>query len=188
MRFDLTTTLALDTAMGRWERDDIGRTTIDGRLGLGWRPHPYLRLDARTGLGPGADGGAFRLSLNVPFGGARERPTWKGLGTFAFANAAKAEDLLRPVENVGRIRTIERAAARAGESLADGMTVRFLQSSVATGDTVDVEVSLPAPASADVRLTVRLAPGSGDNPAVAGVDYVDEPAALFAQPANGSSP
>ena len=77
---------------------------------------------------------------------------------------------------MGRIRTIERAAARAGEALADGMTVRFLQSSVATGDTVDVEVSLPAAATADVRLTVRLAPGSGDNPAVAGVDYADEPA------------
>ena len=27
-----------------------------------------------------------------------------------------------------------------------------------------------------MRLTVRLAPGSGGSPAVAGVDYVDEPA------------
>ena len=27
----------------------------------------------------------------------------------------------------------------------------------------------------DVRLVARLAPGSGDNPAVAGVDYVDQP-------------
>ena len=178
MRFDLTTTLALDTAMGRWERDDAGRSTIDGHLGLGWRPHPYLRLDARTGLGPGADGGAFRLSLNVPFGGARKRPTWEGFGTFALAGTATADDLLRPVENVGRIRSIERAAARASEALTDGMTVRFLQTSVSTGDTVDVEVSLPAPASADVRLTVRLAPGSGDNPAVGGVDYADEPAVL----------
>ena len=176
MRFDLTTTVSLDTAMGRWERDDAGRTTIDGRLGLGWRPHPYLRLDARTGLGPGADGGAFRLSLNVPFGGVRKRPTWEGFGTFALAGNATADDLLRPVENVGRVRTIERVASRStGE---DGVTVRFLQPSVSPGDTVDVEVSLSSPATADVRLTVRLAPGSGDNPAVAGVDYVDEPAAL----------
>ena len=54
------------------------------------------------------------------------------------------------------------------------MTVRFLQSSAATGGTVEVEVALSAPASEEVRLSVRLAPGSGDNPAVAGVDYVDE--------------
>ena len=58
------------------------------------------------------------------------------------------------------------------------MTVRFLQSSAATGGTVEVEVALSAPASGDVRLSVRLAPGSGDNPAVAGVDYVDEPAVV----------
>ena len=58
----------------------------------------------------------------------------------------------------------------------DGVTVRFLQSSAASGGTVAVEVALPAPATADLRLTVRLAPGSGDSPAVAGVDYVDEPA------------
>ena len=58
----------------------------------------------------------------------------------------------------------------------DGVTVRFLQSSAASGGTVAVEVALSAPASADVRLSVRLAPGSGDSPAVAGVDYVDEPA------------
>ena len=174
VRFDLTTTLALDTAMGRWERDDAGRSAIDGRLGLGWKPHPYLALDARTGLGSGADGESFMLSLNVPFGGGtRKRPKWEGLGAFAMARTATAADLWRPVENVGRIRTIERAARRSAEG--DAVTVRFLQSSAASGGIVEVEVALSAPASEDVRLSVRLAPGSGDNPAVAGVDYVDEP-------------
>ena len=106
VRLDLTTTLALDTAMGRWERDDAGRTTVDGRLGLGWKPHPYLALDARTGLGSGADGESFLLSLDVPFGGGtRKRPKWAGLGSFAMARTATAGDLWRPVENVGRIRT-----------------------------------------------------------------------------------
>ena len=174
LRLDLTTTLALDTAMGRWERDDAGRSTVDGRLGLGWRPHPYLRMDAHTGLGSGADGESYTFSLDVPFGGPRKRTKWEGLGAFAMARAATAGDLWRPVENVGRIRTIERAARQnAG---GDGVTVRFLQSSAATGGTVEVEVALSARASEDVRLSVRLAPGSGDNPAVAGVDYVDEPA------------
>ena len=176
VQFDLTTTVSLDTAMGRWERDDAGRSAIDGRIGLGWKPHPYLSLDARTGLGSGAEAGSFMLSLNVPFGGSRKRPKWEGLGTFAVAgDSSTAAELLRPVDNVGRIRTIERAAPAEAAS-ADAVTVRFLQSSATSGGTVEVEVALSAPATADVRLSVRLAPGSGDNPAVAGVDYVDEPA------------
>ena len=175
VRIDLTTTVALDTAMGRWERDDAGRSVIDGRIGLGWKPHPYLRLDARTGLGSGADAGSFMLSVNVPFGGPRKRARWEGFGTFALDGGnTTAADLFRPVENVGRIRTIERVARQ--ETEVDGVTVRFLQSSAASGGTVAVEVALSAPASADLRLSVRLAPGSGDSPAVAGVDYVDEPA------------
>ena len=93
VRFALTTTLSLDTAMGRWERGDAGRSTLDGRLGLGWTPHPSLRFDAGTGLGPGAHGGAFRLSLNVPFGGPRPRAKWEGFGTFALAGGATAADL-----------------------------------------------------------------------------------------------
>ena len=176
VRFDLTTTLALDTAMGRWEHGDAGHSTLDGRLGLGWKPHPYLHLDAGKGLGPGAGSASFLLSWNLPFGGARERkPTWEGLGTFAMAgDATTAADLWRPVENVGRIRTIEREARQGTE--VDGVTVRFLQPSAPSGGTVEVEVALSAPASEDLRLTVRLAPGSGNHPAVAGVDYVDEPA------------
>ena len=174
LRFDLTTTLSLDTAMGRWERDDAGRSAFDGRLGLGWTPHPTLRLDAHTCLGPGADGGAFRLALNIPFGGPRQRAKWEGFGTFALADTATPADLWRPVENVGRIRTLERVAPQ--DTAVDGVTVRFLQSSAPTGGTAEVEVALPAPASEDLRLSVRLAPGNGDHPAVAGVDYVDEPA------------
>ena len=173
-RFDLTTTVSLDTALGRWERDDAGRSAVDGRLGFGWRPHPYLRMDAHTGLGSGADGESLGLSLNVPFRGPRKRTKWEGLGAFAMARTATAGDLWRPVENEGRIRTIEREARQSAEG--EAVTVRFLQSSAATGGTVAVEVALSAPASEDVRLSVRLAPGSGDNPAVAGVDYVDEPA------------
>ncbi len=173
-RFDLTTTVSLDTALGRWERDDAGRSTVDGRLGFGWRPHPYLALDAHTGLGSGADGESYTFSLDVPFGGPRNRTKWAGLGAFAMARNATAADLWRPVENEGRIRTIEREARRSAEG--NDVTIRFLQSSAATGGTVEVEVALSARASEDVRLSVRLAPGSGDNPAVAGVDYVDEPA------------
>ena len=176
LQLDMTTTMSLDAAMGQWERDGAGRTALDGHIGLGWKPHPYLSLNARTGIGPETDAGAFMLSLNVPFGGSHTRPIWEGLGTFALAGDGNttSANLFRPVENVGQIRTIARAAA-AETTTADGVTVRFLQSSATNGGTVDVEVSLSASATADVRLTVRLAPGSGDNPAVAGVDYIDAP-------------
>ena len=172
LRFDLTSTVTLDTAVGRWERDEAGRSSIDGRLGLGWRPHSYLRLDAGTGVGPDADPGSFLVSLDVPFGGASRTPKWEGLGTLAAADAPR--DIWRPVENVGRIRTAERVAPQDGQ--VEGVSARFLQSSVSPGDTVEVEVSLSEPAPADMRLSVRLAPGGGNNPAVAGVDYTDEPA------------
>ena len=171
LRFDLTSTVTLDTAVGRWERDEAGRSSIDGRLGLGWRPHSYLRLDAGTGVGPDADPGSFLVSLDVPFGGASRTPKWEGLGTLAAADAPR--DIWRPVENLGRIRTVERVAPQDGQE--GGISVRFLQSSASTGADILVEVSLSAPASEDVRLSVRLAPGSGDHPAVAGVDYVDLP-------------
>ena len=179
LRLDLTSTVELDTALSRWERDDAGRTVSDGRLGLGFSPHRYLRLDAHRGLGSGADRSSFRVSLNVPFGGRDRRPKWEGFGAFAMAGGASVGDLWRPVESVGRIRTIERVAPQ-------DVTVRFLQSSAPTGGTIEVEVALSAPASADVRLSVRLVPGSGDDPAVAGVDYVDE-TALVTIPAGARS-
>ena len=52
LRLDLTTTLSVNTAVGRWERDGAGQSTVDGRLGIGWRPHPYVRLHARAGGRP----------------------------------------------------------------------------------------------------------------------------------------
>ena len=36
-------------------------------------------------------------------------------------------------------------------------------------------MSLPAVTSRDLDLVVTLGPGTGDNPAVPGVDYIDEP-------------
>lgn len=174
LRLDVTTTVSFNTAVGRWERDGTGRSTVDGRLGIGWRPHPYFRLHARTGLGPDAESDHFMLSLNVPFGGPREPAKWEGLGTFAMADTPRdAPDMWRPVESVGRIQTIERVAQDSAQA-ASGISVRFLQSAAGTGGTVELEVSLSAPASEDVGLSVRLVPGTGDNPAVPGVDYVDE--------------
>ena len=171
-RLDVTTTVSADAALARWEDDGAGRESLESRFGLGWRPHPWLGL--RTGWASGLSGESVttRLGVNVPLGGGRKTaPRWEGLGTLGVA-ADTPTDMWRPVENVERLRTIERVAP----GQVDGVSVRFLQSSAPTGAEVAVEVSLPAPASEDVRLSVRLAPGSGDNPAVAGEDFVaDEP-------------
>ena len=65
----------------------------------------------------------------------------------------------------------------AAELLAAGsIGVRFLQPAAASGAEIGVEVYIPAPLSSDLALVVRLAPGSGENPAIPGVDYVDESA------------
>ena len=173
LRLDVTTTVSADAALARWEDDGAGRESLESRFGLGWRPHPWLGL--RTGWASGLSGESVtaRLGVNVPLGGApKAAPRWEGLGALGVAADTPA-DMWRPVENVERLRTIERVAPARGQ--VDGVSVRFLQSSAPTGAEILVEVSLSAPASEDVRLSVRLAPGSGDNPAVPGVDYVDEP-------------
>ena len=43
-----------------------------------------------------------------------------------------------------------------------------------SGGSIRLEVILSSPAAADIRVEVRLAPGSGPNPAVPGEDFVDE--------------
>ncbi len=180
-RLNLTTTISLDASVAEWETSRPGRRETDGRIGLGWRPHPWLRLRGGfAGIGSADDSGSITAALRIPFGGVPQRkaPRWEWLGVAGGSQATA--DVWRPVENVERLeiieRKIERVALPAGQ--VDGVSVRFIQSSVSTGGEIKLEVSLSTSASEDVRFTVRLAPGSGDNPAVAGVDYVDEPSTV----------
>ena len=171
-RLNVTTTISADAAIARWEEDGAGSPS-ETRLGLAWRPHPWLSLRTAWGFGAVEEGGNARLALSIPLGGApRALPRWEGLGVLGGAAAAPA-DIWRPVENVDRLRVVERVAPASGQ--VDGVSVRFLRPSAPTGAEIVVEVSLSAPASEDVQLSVRLAPGSGSNPAAPGVDYVDEP-------------
>ena len=175
LRLDVTTTVSADAALARWEDDGAGRESLESRFGLGWRPHPWLGL--RTGWASGLSGESVtaRLGVNVPLGGApKAAPRWEGLGALGVAADTPA-DMWRPVENVERLRTVERAVAPAVVARAGDVAVNFLQNEVASGGDVDVRVSIPAALSADLRLVLRLAPGSGDDPAVAGEDFVDEP-------------
>ena len=84
-----------------------------------------------------------------------------------------AVDPWSPVENIDVIHVARREIA--SDPLVSTATVRFLQESASSGDEIGIEVSLTAVTSRDLDLVLTLAPGTGDNPAVPGVDYVDEP-------------
>ncbi len=171
---DLTSTLRLNTTGYRWEAEDgSGRWTTGARVDVGWRPHPWLNLSAgydRKGEGRGT--ASFLARLRVPLGSRSKPPRWQGLGLVAGGTVPGDQGLWQPTEGIGQIRVATRTSAA---SLVEHAEVRFLQNAVASGNTVQLEVVLPSAAPRDIRVAVRLVPGSGDNPAVPGEDYVDEP-------------
>ena len=170
-----TTTIGVTAALARWDDDGAGRSFVDGRVGIGWRPHTWLSFEAGMGgIGPAKDTGAIRAAVRIPLGGGGWTvPRWQGLGV-AGAATARA-DVWRPMDNIGRIRTVERAAPPESRVSAADVEARFLQDSADTGSEIGIEVSIPAALSEDLVVELRLVPGEGNNPAVAGVDYVDEP-------------
>ena len=114
VRIEPTRTISLDTALTRWESaDGTGRWTTGARVGLSWRPHPWLSM--RTGwedIGIGRETASIRLTVAIPFGGAGQAvPRWTGLGIAGGGSGGQgdAEDIWRPIENVGRLHVAERA-------------------------------------------------------------------------------
>ena len=177
LRFDATSTITLNVALGRWEAEDgSDGWTTRSRLGVRWRPHPWLSLGGGwTGSGSGDETVTFRAAVAIPLGGARrERLRWHGLGDADRGSEPSSTDVWRSVDTVGRIEVAERSVPSVDGVVDNSVSVRFLQDSVDTGATVRVEVSLASPAATDTRFAVRLVPGSGADPAVPGVDYVDE--------------
>ena len=79
--FDLTTTLSMRTAIGQWEDDDgLGGWSTNGRMAVGWRPHPWLDFGvAWNGLGTDSDAQVLRLAFSMPLGETRRPPEWEGL-------------------------------------------------------------------------------------------------------------
>ena len=114
LRIEPTSTIALDTALTRWEsKDGSGRWTTGTRVGLSWRPHPWLSFRAGwEDIGVGEETASIRLTLAIPFGGAGQAvPRWAGLGIAGGGSGAQgdAADIWRPIENVGRLHVAERA-------------------------------------------------------------------------------
>ena len=178
LRLDLTTTLSMSTAIGQWEEDDgLGGWSANGRMAVGWRPHPWLDIGvAWNGLSTSNDSKAIRVGFSMPLGETRKPPRWEGLGLVGGGPEPSALDPWAPVEHVGVIQVARRESV--SDHLVSGATVRFLQDSANSGDQIGIEVSLTAATSLELDLVVTLAPGIGDNPAIPGVDYVDEPIAV----------
>ena len=177
LRFDATDTIVLNAAVGRWEAvDGSGDWMTRARLGVEWRPHSWLSLGSDWGTSAtGDEDVGVRAAVVIPLGGvSRVLPRWKGLGLAGGGSIPDASDVWRPIETVGPIEVAERTISILNSTPSQDATVRFLQDSVDTGGTVQVEVALSSPASKETRLAVRLVPGAGDNPAVPGEDYVDE--------------
>jgi hypothetical protein len=177
LQFAATDTIGLTAAAGRWEAgDDTSGWGTRVRSGVEWSPHAWLRFGGHWEDG-GSTGEALgiRAAVTIPLGrSSRGTPRWRGLGLAAGGSKPGIGDLWRPVAGIERIEVAERSVPIVNSTPAATATVRFLQESVDTGATVSVEVLLGPPAAEDTRLAVRLVPGSGDNPAVPGVDYVDE--------------
>lgn len=175
-RLELTSTLSADVALGRWETsNDHDRNTW---LGLNWRPHPWLTFaggyETTRSSGSGSSGEDSRISVvfRMPFGDSGQpRPRWRGLGVAVGGDSSP--DLWSPITSVGSITTLEQAASTDAGGSPDGISVQFLQDDATTGSRIGVRVSVPQPLSEDLRLVVRLVPGSGANPAVPGEDFVD---------------
>ena len=176
LQLDLTSTLSMSSAIGRWEEDDgLGGWTTNGRMAVGWRPHPWLDIGfAWNGLGTLDDDKTIRVGLSMPLGETRKPPRWQGLGLVGGGGPPRsALDPWSPVDDIGVIQVARREGGR--DHLVSGASVRFLQDSASSGDRIGMEVRLPAVTSRDLNLVVKLAPGAGDSPAVPGVDFIDEP-------------
>ena len=181
LRLDLTPTLALDTALVRWNNGVESRTDLDGRAGVSVRPHPWLSFVLEMdNIGSGEEATSALATLRIPFGGRTTKlPRWRGLGLAdGPAFHGDTPDIWRPVDNLSELQLVERAVQPSLNAVdADEISVRVLQNNVPNGGELDVEVSLSAPALEDTVVLIHLIPG-GENPAVPGVDFEDEPVAV----------
>lgn len=170
---NLTTTTKFSLTGYRWQREDATRQWVtEARLGLDWRPHSWVGIRAKyEGIGQSDHSVSFFARINIPIGGTGKVPRWNGLGHTSGGASPGAAVLWRPVEEIGQIRI----ATRASAATSNDLNVRFLHERVGSGESVQVEVSLRETANEDINVIVRLVPGDGENPAVAGEDFSDEP-------------
>jgi hypothetical protein len=135
---------------------------------------------AWDGIGTSTPNPSASAFLTFPLGGREPIPSWQGLDLAGgLAQNHSVMDIWRPIENIGQIRVAERVMTPPlVDDVLQGLVVRFLQDNAGSGEAIKVQVTLSAPASEDIRLLVQLVPGEGENPAVPGEDFLDEPVAI----------
>ena len=172
-RLDLTTTLNFNATGYRSQAEDGSGSWVSGaRIGIDWRPHPWLTFSTNQRYSENKPTSTYYFNISVPLGeSSAPLPKWRGLGTTAGGAAPGSSAMWNPVSDIGQIRIATRTTS---SSQSGGISIRFLQDSVDSGGVVRLEVELPAAATTDTRVSVSLVPGNGDNPAVAGVDFVDQ--------------
>ena len=173
-----TSTLSVETALTRWEaRDGAGRWETGARVGFSWQPHAWVKIrTAWDGIGTSTPNPSASAFLTFPLGSRKPIPGWQGLDLGSLAQNRATMDIWRPIDNIGQIRVAERVStASLADDILSGMEVRFLQDRTNSGEAIKVEITLSAPAREEIRLLVHLVPGEGENPAVPGEDYLDEP-------------
>lgn len=174
MRLNLTTTVDLSVTGYRWEAEDgSGDMNRGARMGINWRPHPWLTFDTTWDGGNDGDAMAAGLHLSIPLGPRTKKPRWEWFGVAGGGNSGNA-DMYQAVPDIGRIRVASRSA-QVPVSGNQQVTARFVEPSVSSGESVDVEVMVAEPAQDDITVIVRLEPGDGVPAAVAGEDFSDEP-------------
>ena len=109
---DLTNTINLSAGAGRWESKDGSDAWVEqGRLGIGWQPHPWFELRGGwDGIGTDDDSMALHASFTMPLGGADwSNVRWEGLGRRDPSSAGPdAGTLWRSADHVGEIEVAER--------------------------------------------------------------------------------
>lgn len=108
---ELTNTINLSAGAGRWEsRDGTGAWVDQGRLDIGWQPHPWFELRGGwDGIGTGDDSMAVHASVSVPLGVDWSSVRWEGFGhRDSTAQGPDAGTLWRSADHVNEIEVAER--------------------------------------------------------------------------------
>ena len=174
-RLNLTTTVDLSVTGYQWEAEDgSGDRNRGTRMGINWRPHPWLSFDTTWDVGNDDESMAARMQLSIPLDPVTKTTRWEWFGIAGGGKSGNA-DLYQAVPEISRIRVASRSSAPLPVSSNQEVTARFVEPSVSSGESVDVEVRIAEPARSDITVIVRLGPGDGEPAAVAGEDFVDEP-------------
>ena len=109
---DLTNTVSFSAGAGRWQSRDGTDAWVDqGRLDVGWQPHPWFQLRGGwDGIGTGDDSMAVHASVSVPLGVDWSDVRWEGLGRRdpSSATGPDAGTMWRSADHVGEIEVAER--------------------------------------------------------------------------------